>query len=108
MFSVDLRSTRVRTYGGEVHEGWEGDDPAGLGIYNMATIELEKQLMPNTRGTELYRVTKRPSASQLFRRIVSVGVMQIASEEMKNWYPTGPETPLTEAGNSRLSMKETD
>ena len=64
--------------------------------------------MQDARAAESDGVTKRPSASQLIKRIVGVGAIPTALSWMKNWYPIGPGTPFMEAGNARLSMKEMD
>ena len=100
---MTLYVCRGRTEGGEVYQAREGDDPAVLAVHNVATIELEGRSEFDTRTTDLAtRLTKRPSASHLFRRN---GTRLITPETMNTRYPDGPggNTPST-PGNSRLSM----
>ena len=74
--ATGLRRTRVRTHRGEEHEAGEGDDPEVHGVDNVTTIELEEQPALGAWMRELdAKVTKRPSASQLFKRNMRLGTM---------------------------------
>jgi len=79
--AVGLLRTQGRTQGSEVHKAWEGDDPIVLGISNPATIELEERSTLDTGTTGFgTQLTKKLSASKLFKRNVTFGTTLMALE----------------------------
>ena len=107
--------TETPTERGKVHEAGEGDSPEVHGENYVATVDLG--VGGGIRCWTLRRMcvalneelTRRPSASQLFERNISLGVMESAPDQMDNGYPVGPGgiMPSTPR-DSRLSTYERD
>ena len=98
----------MRTQRAKEHEAGEGGGPEVLRVDHVATIELGKELASDTRRVNAVpkeELTKRPSASQLHRVSIALGMTLSAVGEIATWYPHGPggSTPLI-PGNSRSSM----
>ena len=78
---IDVRRTvangvlgvQARTKSSKVYYAGEGDGPGVHGVYNIATVELKEQPVLDIWATRPgRRFTKRPSASQLFKRNITV------------------------------------
>ena len=100
---VGLRRPRLHTQRAKVHQAGESEDPIVHGVNDVATIELKEPPSLDTWETEFdIELTKRPSASQLFKRNIALGTILIALGKIKVWYPSGPGPSPPE--DPRLSM----
>ena len=74
------RNQILRTHRGEIDETGKDDDPDVHGVDNVTTIELEEQRTLDPIIKREAKLTKRPSASQLFKRNMRLGIMVIGLE----------------------------
>jgi len=66
----------MRTQRGKVQEAGEGDSPEVCGVDDVATIDLgAEHQTPGFMGAALDKeLTRRPSASQLFKLNITLGI----------------------------------
>lgn len=66
---------QAHTQGGEVHQTWKGDDQVVHGVNNTAAIELEGSLYQVSGTGCKAKLTRTPSASELFKTNIMFGRM---------------------------------
>ena len=101
----------MHTHRAKEHKAGECDDPEVPFVDYVATIELDGELTSNARASEHSsnkERTRRPSANQLVKGNIALGMILITWGPRNRWYPYGPGGPPFPPRNSRLSMKEMD